>query len=759
MVLGSYANPQTYTNANTLSDGFSMRCGYELNLNGTTLNVKFWNMSSASNYSWLGQKNPSIAVYCNKSDQAAVKRTTIYSQAKIPTGGTNSWYGNKSCEFNVETADWGNSYTIFLEWDQSGVRTTSGQPRGFTYVFGGTWKKFIDVNLYTPASITLNSVSPTIGKLGITEYNMNYTITEGNTGIDWSAAVLFNWNITEQYWATSYDKSSGGTYDDKFKLPTDEEFVNGGRYKVKARCSDNHNEHTSDSKDIYTYQKPTINTSLTIDKTTQNANTSNKFTISGTNNRAWSDYESEFQTRYRIKRGSAAYTDWSNLGNITSWSRTASQMRSLVSKSYDGKDITMQFKRYSPSSEWYSDDTAQNTFKIYYRPRAGVTSTNTSYKRNNSSGGSVSKGQYIKNDSSLTGIYVSWTYDTTSADAGYTQGYRIRLYNAAGTVVKTYYTSNKNYTIPKADIPRIQLTKIDITPYFKNDSTDSSQYWYYNGTIEKSNFVILSSDLAKPVITYPIANSNWINKDFRVCFQLPTDPDKGSESETYHYEDIEIQINSNYTIRMKDSYGRTTTGTTVASNNGPYSALQANLTYQRKMVLYPNALGSMPTASNNTYNIRVRVKKKYGASSSLTMWSPWSDTRTIKVTGASFAPNVGDKILASHYNNMKSVVDRVRKTYSVTWSNIPGNVTAGSTMIKRTQYPYANLYDRIVATKNQVNNYATFDVAKAKFDSSNAILTNFTAVVEIVTAASNETNSPNGRDYIRIIYDRCNRLK
>ena len=97
----------------------------------------------------------------------------------------------------------------------------------------------------------------------------------------------------------------------------------------------------------------------------------------------------------------------------------------------------------------------------------------------------------------------------------------------------------------------------------------------------------------------------------------------------------------------------------------------------------------------------------------------------------------------------------------VAWATPPSDVTAKVTHILRTQYPYSNWYDRIVATKKQVNDYATFDTGRAtvKFDNANAILENFTALVEYVTAASNETTTTGtGRNYMKIVYDRCNRL-
>ena len=71
-----------------------------------------------------------------------------------------------------------------------------------------------------------------------------------------------------------------------------------------------------------------------------------------------------------------------------------------------------------------------------------------------------------------------------------------------------------------------------------------------------------------------------------------------------------------------------------------------------------------------------------------------------------------------------------------------------------------NLIEKITAVKNLVNNYGPFDKGQeqVKFDYQNAIENNFTPTNEIITALSNEDDSPNGRNYIKIIYDRCNRL-
>lgn len=45
-----------------------------------------------------------------------------------------------------------------------------------------------------------------------------------------------------------------------------------------------------------------------------------------------------------------------------------------------------------------------------------------------------------------------------------------------------------------------------------------------------------------------------------------------------------------------------------------------------------------------------------------------------------------------------------------------------------------------------------------RVDLSDNIAEDFTTYDEYVTAASNENNAPNGRDYMKIVYDRCNKL-
>lgn len=704
---------------------------------------------------------------------------TIVSSTSIPMVGTNT----RTLSWGGYVSEGGHTVTVRMQCGDG----TCPVGKHSNPVTVGT----VTVTASNPyGEPTSYYVTPNtqIGRVDVTNYSLSYSITLGNLGeLDWVDAEIYPYNTT---WGWGkWDNVSGiaGSRKKAFSVSNGSgsykldsaSFASGQRYRLAIHFSDKHYQWISgDDKVIYTYQEPKLKNSLTLQKSQpQNAISGNKFTISEINNRAWSSYEQEFQTRYRIKldsdNSSSTWSSWTNVNNVSEWSRTPDQMRSLIPKAYDNKNCKIQFKRYSPSAPdsngnnngWYSTNTAEATLKLYYRPRQVVTVTNTSYKLNNSAGGGLNKKQVVTNTTSVTGIYVSWLYDTTTVNAGYTQGYRIRLYNKAGTVVKTYYTNNKSYTIPKADIPKIQQTYIDITPYYANDQSNTasannaSKYWYYNaGTIPKADFIILTSNLAKPTITYPINNCNWINNKFRVCFQLPADPDKGSETATettYHYENVEININGTQIIRLTDSQG---TSSGSVKNDSCCSSLVSNLTYQKKIVIYPGMVTGFP--NTNTYTVKVRVKKKYGVDNIQPKWSEWSNTVTIKVNPTKYSVKKDDFILASHYNTLKDYVTSSSNAYSSNWSTSPKNVNSKNTIILKDQYKYSIFINQINNIKKVVNNYATFDSTRTsvKFDKDNKIPTTFNEQVEIVTANENLTNNPNGRNYIAIAYDYLNKL-
>lgn len=118
--------------------------------------------------------------------------------------------------------------------------------------------------------------------------------------------------------------------------------------------------------------------------------------------------------------------------------------------------------------------------------------------------------------------------------------------------------------------------------------------------------------------------------------------------------------------------------------------------------------------------------------------------------------------MATHYNDTYDTVDNIRNTYGVSWEDKPLRVVAKSTIIKAEQYSYNTIMKKLVHTKEQVNNYTTFDTGRnnVKFDYTNQLPETFNEHVgEFITALKNEGNEYNGRNYIHFLLDRCKLLK
>ena len=721
-------------------NGYSAKYTWTINGSSITVNIKngndFWN-SGPDDYP---ASQDAVGHYTTTTEWGSVGPIHSYTYSDIYGSNTTPvWYSN-DITFN-KTED--GKVDVRLSYTTDGGSSVLGVPSSLKLkIPGGSYTIDTGRTSYTAPTFSVNNYTQ-IGKIDSTNYNVNYTINKGSDNIQALNICLLDYHRSS--WSTKWEKSlsrnSSGTFNDTYQLTSGNGFTSGNRYSMKMYLYDGTTEilrpgsgfKTSDAATIYTYQEPKINTSITIANNPQNANMSNTFTLSGINNRKWTSFEAEFQTHYRIKKGSAAYTSWANLGNVSSWTRSASQMRSLIPKTYDTDPIIIQFRRYNSSASWYSDNTAQGTFYVYYRPRVGIGSA--SYRKNNSSGSTISANSWVIDDSSLSSIYVSWSYNTSIANAGYTQGYRIRLYNSSGNVVKTYYTANKYYNIPKADIPRLQQTYIDITPYFQNDTTNTANYWYYNGTITRLNFIKIQGNLAKPVIEYPVNNSNWINSQFRIAFKLPSDPDYSAASGTYRYRALQIQINNQIF--------------NIAEDSSIFNKTLNNLGYQEAVVCCPYNSNQLTISTN--YSIKVRVQKNYGTY----QWSSWSDTKNIKITSIQIPSYTNQIILASHYNYMRDTITRMINTYAVSWPNDPKAASKGI-IIDKDRYSYSNVLNRLTEIKNKINNYADFDNIENKFDSNNQLPTSFTVKEEIITDQEIESN---GANYLITILNRCKLLQ
>ena len=248
-----------------------------------------------------------------------------------------------------------------------------------TYVWSSGSVSVPVYNPYSPFSLSIDSVTQ-IGKVDRDTFNVTYNLNGGTKDITTCELRVYKGGSRIDTIGISGSKSQWNQTA-SFK-PTTSLYSHGFNYTVSVYASDGTTAIETTALTFYTYQEPKLTSVSVQNSSPQNANTPNKFTLNGTNNRKWTNYEQEFQTHYRIKRQDGTYTSWTNLGNINSWSRNESQMRSLIPKQYDGQTNTIEFRRYNVSGRWYSATKSVNMV-LYYRPRVGITSRkcNISYKQ------------------------------------------------------------------------------------------------------------------------------------------------------------------------------------------------------------------------------------------------------------------------------------------------------------------------------------------------------------------------------------------
>lgn len=478
---------------------------------------------------------------------------------------------------------------------------------------------------------------------------------------------------------------------------------------------------------------------LRFNRTIYKENTDNRYTYgsSGTsidsvnlgNVNGYINFAYSYPETFTTDKASETIKRNISFGDYT-WNLTRDNISKVLPENQDGNLCNLTFYETSNKYDSRDDNGVSSKFRtlsayavVFYRPRLAVSESSVVYNKDSSTGPTIAGNNNIYYyTKSMKYVCVSWSYDTTLARSGYTKGYRVELIDKdKTTVVNTYYTSNKYVNIPIEDIPKINETYIRITPYY---ISSSNEYWYQE--LQENviiPFVRLVGRLETPVITYPIDTSKWINDNYRVCFELPEDPDE-SYIDDYKYRNIELCINDTV-IRITDS-NNLTTGNYITNILEPtvFSSLLENLTYKRKLIMFPNITSQIPTS--DSYAIKVRVEKNYGDLTRAENWSEWSDTVTINVTKSTFNVERGDLVKAEHYNYVLDKVDNVRKTYGVDWSdNLPDNVYRLSTIIKANQYLYIKMFKKVYETKSVVNEYGTFDKDRenVKFDVDDNVFT------------------------------------
>lgn len=568
--------------------------------------------------------------------------------------------------------------------------------------------------------------------------------------------------------------NSGGTYG---FYPNQKGVSDGSSYSFQA-----YRQHTrrrdwtaSTSITLYTYRTPLIS-SFSLNNLNFSG-TGNTTLTWQTNAKRWNNYignytgEKNFITYLKFNTDNVWFQSSNNnptqSENNALVNETQTLNKTIIDKhfsvaqrSQDKVDTVISIKRNNPSSGVDSTVLQQNIsvqFRPKYRPDNDTNINNPPvsliYRENNSTGNSISAGSNVYVDD-VPNVYVQWTYPS-NADGGVIDGYIIRIYEdkAKTKLFKTFEVNTSNLTASRIfditkELKRGILNYISITAFYnKPDNSGKAE-----GPALDYPFILPLGRLHKPVISYPINNTQWHNPNFRILFELPEDTDYDTYDDdilnNYNYRNIEVRINNNFIFAFKANTENMTSSAIIEDK----AFSTSDLSYKLRICINPSLVTGFPITT--LYSMQVRVQKNYYQP----VWSEWSDLVNLSQSSISFSVNKGDLILADHFNRMRNWSIRLYNVYPIN-SLSNGNITVNIDDIIYKDI-YDVVYNTVLGIQTGVNNWAVFDANRSnvKFNQNIYELSGDNKVkVEVITALPNNA-SENGRNYIKLIVDCMNKL-
>ena len=469
---------------------------------------------------------------------------------------------------------------------------------------------------------------------------------------------------------------------------------------------------------------------------------------------------------------------WSS-NKSSEMSQSMSISGSTVSGSYSGSSVTL-----APSGNYWVQNIFSNSSRSVAQLNSSVnvtlthnesgvsTTANISFKvqyqptKKPSSVSIQNTGQTICIDDYPT-TTISWSYPHIAGVAGVVSGYKVRVYsdsnytNLVSTkdISTTYLQSSMSVSLNnETDLKRGVLNYVTITPYYLYPSGgtklegESSAVYY--GTLIKPY-----KEMGPITINYPINNTTWHNKQFRVLFTLPEDRDYDTYTSAiqsnYDYSNIQIDVNGTV-YEYSTTYTSGTAHPEIFSKN-PH--LTNNTTAsQKKMAINPSLVSSFADANSFTIKVRVQRGNYYFtaaemSNSSIKTWSQWATVTLNKTALTEQNLTVGLEIDDTHYMYPHNGINRLLACYPI-GSNDNRNIDrARGDLICRSEYQ--GIYQTMINLINGVNGWCTYDRANVKF---NKDIPSFTAIVEIITSAKTGTDryDSTGRNYMNLLTEYMN---
>lgn len=685
-----------------------------------------------------------------------VNSDTITISAKCnPVSGT--WYNTSSCvdcTFNFPGNPQVNNNTT------AGILITVSNPDATNQGLVSPKKNPTGTlaDPYTaPSSYSISEITPTYGIVGETSFTAKYNITKGTNNISWTYARLYN---SSGSYIKDYNlskTSTGSNITGSFTLGTDK-FSDGQQYKGSIYFFDgnsSNNYFETGQKNIYTYRTPKID-SVSLSPSSFSG-TGNSTLYWNTNGRRWSTAnEANFITTFKFNKNGTVINSSNNSPNTGDTTNTSSEQSqtlssSIINSSFTGaqrceEKITTSVTviRTNPTSGKTNSATSGNV-TIQFWPKYEISNLWYTDPGNDNTGISSGSTNYID---VLPNITVNWSYPT-NADRGIIDGFIIRIYESDKTTqVGSDYkvsasTTSKDFNT-KTQLRRGELNYIKIIPYYNMPDNTVKE-----GPSTIKQFILPIGRIRKPEISFPINNSTWHNKNFRILLTCPIDDDfdiYGITEDNYRYKNIQLNITGPNSFNTTYTY---------SSNSTIFST--TTMSYEKDIAINPSVISTFPNLSY--YNIKIRFQKNYYQN----IWSEWSDTIVINNTSISeLSINKEDYIMISHYTYVRDCSIRLWEVYhnnqkesydSNNISKSKGDIIYASN--------YEGIYNTILAIYNKVNDWCSYDSNRTgvKFTQtiSNMSGTLVPKYDELITA-SKVSNEPAGRNYKNILIECMNKL-
>lgn len=656
----------------------------------------------------------------------------------LDKGWTSNYGSNSTMDFNDTIYISNNNETIYLcywcgqeegsSYDgcTAGYNGTSGRGHTVWVVVGSINSSNFPYNPYSEPSIGSLSITPAKGNHDET-FTYNYSISKGTNDLSWvhldayykSNNNLATWVNVGRNFGNRSDDLSGG-------------LVANTKYYGKVVINDGKHTFYTNSVDFNTYTLPNSTASIGKDLFSPQDNVA--YTWNSNNS---SNVGDTFSTKV-VMNSKDVSTNIS--GSITLDASTLNSYFTNAQRSISAMGGSISVTNTNKNSN--KTHTTTKLFTVQYQPTQQPNQLTCS-----------KSGTIIIQDTPT--ITVEWSYPNTAGAAGVVNGYKLRIYSDSGLTTQvgsdidvpvTNAGSGASKTINTASQLKRGVTNyIKIVPYYNKPS---------GGIIEGTTYASMTlvkpiSRINTPVISYPVNETKWHNRDFRVLLELPKD------------DDFE-QIKSDYDLKSDSAYKYGCVEVTITANGKNYVYSTANDTkaafsttnmyHKRKIAIYPNYKGDLP-ASATTFKISIRVKKNYYDTSDTVAWSK-PGTATVYVETVSRKTFVAGQteIKQTHYDYVHQASKRLNSVYPITAvhsDNIYKNV--GSQIDTK---EYNGISSTIRAIQTNINNYCTYDNTNIKLNNTISALN---GVKEFITA-NDIDNTISGRNYMNILVDDMNKL-